>query len=220
MDIFSGLLSGFQVIFQPVHLFYCFLGVFVGTLIGVLPGIGPVGAMSILLPTTFGVSPVAGYRDAGGNLLRGHVRGVHHFDSGEYSWRGRLGRYLPGRIPDGPQGKSGPRPRNVRPGLIHRRDLQHHRSHVSGLAPIRGCREVRTAGIFLPHVHGTGRGDLSCQRISVQGFGHGNPRSDPRRCGHGSHIGEIAFHAWAFPISPTGSIWFPWQWGFLAYRKF
>ena len=60
MDIFSGLLSGFQVIFQPVHFLYCFLGVFVGTLIGVLPGIGPVGAMSILLPTTFGVSPIAG----------------------------------------------------------------------------------------------------------------------------------------------------------------
>ena len=60
MDIFSGLLSGFQVIFQPVNFLYCFLGVFVGTLIGVLPGIGPVGAMSILLPTTFGVSPIAG----------------------------------------------------------------------------------------------------------------------------------------------------------------
>jgi len=60
MDVFSGLLSGFQVVFQPIHFLYCFLGVFVGTLIGVLPGIGPVGAMSILLPTTFGVSPVAG----------------------------------------------------------------------------------------------------------------------------------------------------------------
>jgi len=59
MDIFSGLASGFQVVFQPIHFFYCFLGVFIGTLIGVLPGIGPVGAMSILLPTTFGVSPVA-----------------------------------------------------------------------------------------------------------------------------------------------------------------
>jgi putative tricarboxylic transport membrane protein len=60
MDIFPGLLSGFQVIFQPVHFLYCFLGVLVGTLIGVLPGIGPVGAMSILLPTTFGISPIAG----------------------------------------------------------------------------------------------------------------------------------------------------------------
>ena len=32
---------------------------FIGTLIGVLPGIGPVGAMSILLPSTFGLSPTA-----------------------------------------------------------------------------------------------------------------------------------------------------------------
>lgn len=60
MDIFSNLIGGFQVILQPVNLLYCLLGVFIGTLIGVLPGIGPVGAMSILLPTTFGVSPIAG----------------------------------------------------------------------------------------------------------------------------------------------------------------
>jgi len=49
---------GIQVAFQPVNLFYCFAGVFIGTLIGVLPGIGPVGAMSLLLPATFSVSPV------------------------------------------------------------------------------------------------------------------------------------------------------------------
>ncbi len=36
----------------------CFLGVLVGTLIGVLPGIGPVGAMAILIPITFKVTPV------------------------------------------------------------------------------------------------------------------------------------------------------------------
>ena len=34
------------------------MGVFVGTLIGVLPGIGPVGTMSLLLPATFHLSPV------------------------------------------------------------------------------------------------------------------------------------------------------------------
>ena len=50
---------GIQVALQPVNLFYCFAGVFIGTLIGVLPGIGPVGAMSLLLPATFSVSPVA-----------------------------------------------------------------------------------------------------------------------------------------------------------------
>ena len=59
MDILSGLATGFQTVLQPLHLFYCFLGVSIGTLIGVLPGIGPVGAMSILLPITFGISPVA-----------------------------------------------------------------------------------------------------------------------------------------------------------------
>jgi putative tricarboxylic transport membrane protein len=59
MDIFSGLISGFQSILQLQNFLYCFAGVFIGTLIGVLPGIGPTGAMSILLPTTFGLSPVS-----------------------------------------------------------------------------------------------------------------------------------------------------------------
>jgi putative tricarboxylic transport membrane protein len=60
MDIFSNLLFGFEVVLQPINFLYCFVGVFVGQLIGVLPGIGPVGAMSILLPATFGVPPVTG----------------------------------------------------------------------------------------------------------------------------------------------------------------
>jgi putative tricarboxylic transport membrane protein len=41
------------------NLFYCFLGVLIGTLIGVLPGIGPVGTISLLLPVTFGISPTS-----------------------------------------------------------------------------------------------------------------------------------------------------------------
>jgi putative tricarboxylic transport membrane protein len=59
MEVFSGLLTGFQSLLDPSTLLYCFIGVFVGTLIGVLPGIGPIGAMSILLPTTFGLPPAA-----------------------------------------------------------------------------------------------------------------------------------------------------------------
>lgn len=60
MDIFSNLLFGFKIVLEPINFLYCFIGVFVGQLIGVLPGIGPAGAMSILLPVTFGVSPVTG----------------------------------------------------------------------------------------------------------------------------------------------------------------
>jgi putative tricarboxylic transport membrane protein len=59
MDLLNHLAIGLSVALQPVNLFYCFLGVFIGTLIGVLPGIGPVGAMSLLLPTTFKSTPEA-----------------------------------------------------------------------------------------------------------------------------------------------------------------
>ena len=58
MDIPKYILFGLQVALDPMNLFYCFIGVFTGTLIGVLPGIGPVGTMSLLLPATFRISPV------------------------------------------------------------------------------------------------------------------------------------------------------------------
>jgi putative tricarboxylic transport membrane protein len=35
----------------------CFVGVLIGTIVGVLPGIGPVGAMALLLPATFALTP-------------------------------------------------------------------------------------------------------------------------------------------------------------------
>ena len=59
MDLINYLFLGFSVAFQPMNLFYCFLGVLIGTLVGVLPGLGPVAAMSLLLPATFHTTPVA-----------------------------------------------------------------------------------------------------------------------------------------------------------------
>src|SRR5512147_1147049 len=56
METLNNLYLGFQVALMPVNLFFCFIGVVIGTLVGVLPGIGPVGAMALLLPATFGVS--------------------------------------------------------------------------------------------------------------------------------------------------------------------
>jgi len=60
MSILNYLTYGFSIALEPINLLSCFIGVFIGTLIGVLPGIGPVGAMSLLLPITFGMSPVSG----------------------------------------------------------------------------------------------------------------------------------------------------------------
>ena len=59
MDTFSQLLLGFSVALQPINLFYCFLGCLIGTLVGVLPGLGPTAAMSLLLPATLHITPVA-----------------------------------------------------------------------------------------------------------------------------------------------------------------
>ena len=55
MDILHNLFLGFQVALLPMNLLFCFVGVVIGTLVGVLPGIGPVGAMALLLPATFAV---------------------------------------------------------------------------------------------------------------------------------------------------------------------
>jgi putative tricarboxylic transport membrane protein len=59
MDFFAALQLGVVTAFQAANLFYCFIGVLVGTLIGVLPGIGTSGTVAILLPVTFNVPSVS-----------------------------------------------------------------------------------------------------------------------------------------------------------------
>ena len=49
MELLNNIMLGTQVVMQPTVLFYCFLGVTLGTLIGVLPGIGPLTGISLLL---------------------------------------------------------------------------------------------------------------------------------------------------------------------------
>jgi putative tricarboxylic transport membrane protein len=54
----EGLLHGFEVVFTPANLLFALLGCFVGTLVGVLPGIGPIGAMAVLLGFTYNLSDI------------------------------------------------------------------------------------------------------------------------------------------------------------------
>jgi putative tricarboxylic transport membrane protein len=58
MDVIHNLYYGFSIGLQPLNLLFCFLGVLMGTLVGVLPGLGPLGAIAILLPATFHMSPI------------------------------------------------------------------------------------------------------------------------------------------------------------------
>lgn len=57
MDLLANLALGFATALTPTNLFYCFVGVFLGTFIGVLPGIGALAAVSMLLPVTFYLEP-------------------------------------------------------------------------------------------------------------------------------------------------------------------
>lgn len=57
MELIGNLFYGFSIALQPVNLFYCFLGVLVGTLVGVLPGIGPPGAIALLIPISVHFRP-------------------------------------------------------------------------------------------------------------------------------------------------------------------
>ena len=52
-DLFSNIILGFGVAVTPVNLFYCLLGVTLGTMIGILPGIGPSATVALLLPITY-----------------------------------------------------------------------------------------------------------------------------------------------------------------------
>ena len=49
----EALLGGFAVTLSFDNLFYCFVGVLLGTIVGILPGLGPLTTIAILLPITF-----------------------------------------------------------------------------------------------------------------------------------------------------------------------
>ena len=59
MDLFSNLATGFGVALSLQNLAFALGGVFIGTLIGVLPGLGPVPAIAMLLPSIYTLDPTA-----------------------------------------------------------------------------------------------------------------------------------------------------------------
>jgi putative tricarboxylic transport membrane protein len=58
MDTWSLLLDGFSIALQPHLLLYSLAGAFLGTVVGVLPGIGPAGAIALLLPVLSIIDPL------------------------------------------------------------------------------------------------------------------------------------------------------------------
>ena len=89
LDLLHNLALGFGVAVSLKNLFYCLIGVSVGTLIGVLPGVGPLGTIAILLPITF--TAAGGRADhAGRHLLRRPIWRLDHGDPGQSPGRNLL----------------------------------------------------------------------------------------------------------------------------------
>ncbi|MDF2523092.1 MAG: hypothetical protein K0R31_733 [Clostridiales bacterium] len=60
MEVLQNLMMGLNVASEPVNILYCFIGCLFGIVIGALPGLGPSAGIAILLPLTYGVTPVTG----------------------------------------------------------------------------------------------------------------------------------------------------------------
>ncbi|WP_188207945.1 tripartite tricarboxylate transporter permease [Alkalibacillus aidingensis] len=57
MGAVEGILTGFEVALSLEGIMFVLLGVFVGTFIGMLPGLGPISAIAIMIPITYGMNP-------------------------------------------------------------------------------------------------------------------------------------------------------------------
>ena len=56
----DGIFTGLQTALLPTNLMMVVLGCFVGTFIGMLPGLGPVSAIALMIPITYGIDPSSG----------------------------------------------------------------------------------------------------------------------------------------------------------------
>ena len=59
MEVLQFLFDGFGTALQPANLLVCAVGVIIGTLVGAMPGIGPTGAVAMLLAATYKLGPDA-----------------------------------------------------------------------------------------------------------------------------------------------------------------
>lgn len=56
----EGIITGLATAVMPINLIMVIVGCFVGTLIGMLPGLGPISAIALMIPITYGIEPSSG----------------------------------------------------------------------------------------------------------------------------------------------------------------
>ncbi|MCV5976997.1 tripartite tricarboxylate transporter permease, partial [Escherichia coli] len=53
-------LQGLSTAVMPMNIMMVIVGCFVGTFIGMLPGLGPISAIALMIPITYGLEPSSG----------------------------------------------------------------------------------------------------------------------------------------------------------------
>ena len=76
----DGIMTGLSTAVMPFNLMMVVLGCFAGTFIGMLPGLGPISAVALMIPITYGLDPASGIIPDGRGLLRRRVRRLHLLD--------------------------------------------------------------------------------------------------------------------------------------------
>jgi putative tricarboxylic transport membrane protein len=56
----EGIVTGLSTAFTPMNLMMVVIGCFAGTFIGMLPGLGPISAIALMIPITYGFDPASG----------------------------------------------------------------------------------------------------------------------------------------------------------------
>ncbi|MGY6399790.1 tripartite tricarboxylate transporter permease [Vibrio parahaemolyticus] len=56
----DGILQGLSTAVMPMNIMMVIVGCFVGTFIGMLPGLGPISAIALMIPITYGLEPSSG----------------------------------------------------------------------------------------------------------------------------------------------------------------
>ncbi|MGA2959121.1 MAG: tripartite tricarboxylate transporter permease, partial [Thermodesulfobacteriota bacterium] len=118
-----------------------------------------------------------GHHYAGRDLLRGHVRRVHHFDPDEHPRGVRVGGHLPRRLPDDQEREGGGGPFHRRLGVLGRRNAECSGGYAAGADAGQPGHEIWARRNVCPSP-----GGLYPPRVPGHGFvpkehGHDHPRS-------------------------------------------
>ncbi len=56
----DGIATGLSTALMPFNILMVVVGCFAGTFIGMLPGLGPISAVALMIPVTYGLDPASG----------------------------------------------------------------------------------------------------------------------------------------------------------------